>query len=150
MVRLSSYFTHRRVGEIPEHFRRCWWTWYSDAGVGTEETDDGSHVLITIPTCLSLPPPRPQQHDDWWPSPHLILIMVVTRKPPLPPTPSSRSSSSQTIPRLARTKGNHLNQPEHSSPLANGKSKTADPMVSSCSYVYFTRQFLWMNVHCVR
>ncbi|KAF9650112.1 hypothetical protein BDM02DRAFT_1514412 [Thelephora ganbajun] len=52
--------------------------------------------------------------------------MVVTRKAPLPPVPSSRSSSSQAVPRMAKVKANQLNQPGHSSPLANGKSKTTD------------------------
>lgn len=87
-----------------------------------------------------------RRHDDWWPAPHFVPIMVVTRKAPLPPTPSSRSSSSQAVPRMAKLKVNQLNQPEHSSPLANGKPRTADFTVSYCSHAHSTHRLCKMDV----
>jgi hypothetical protein len=47
---------------------------------------------------------------------------------------------------MAKVKVNQLNQPEHSSPLANGKPKTADSTVSNRFCVCFTHRFCGMNV----
>ena len=94
-----------------------------------EETDDAESRVDHTPLNLVCHPRDRKRHDDWRPSPYCVLVMVVTRKAPLPPTPSSRSSSSQTVPRMAKVKVNQLNQPEHSSPLASGKPRTADSMV---------------------
>jgi len=106
----------------------------------TEETDDAESRVDHTPLNLVCHLRDRKRHDDWRPSPHRILVMVVTRKPPLPPTPSSRSSSSQAVPRMAKVKVNQLNQPEHSSPLANGKPRTADSMVSNRPRIYFTHR----------
>lgn len=147
MVHLSTYFTHRKVDEVPEHVRECWRT--HTEGVGCRSRDTGqkkrmmcSHVSITSPLNLVCHLRDSKRHDDWWPAPHFVPIMVVARKAPLPPTPSSRSSSSQAIPRVVKVKANQLNQPEYSSPLANGKPKIADSLVSDCSYTYSAHR-LW-------
>jgi hypothetical protein len=109
-----------------------------------------SHVSITSPLNLVCHLHNRKQHDDWWPVPRFVPIMVVTRKAPLPPTPSSRSSSSQAVPRMAKVKVNQLNQPEHSSPLANGKPRTADLTVSYHSYAYSTHRLHGMDVNGTR
>ena len=103
----------------------------------TEETDNDVESRVDhIPILVCHLRDR-RRHDNWCPPLYFTLIMVVTRRPPPPPTPSSRSSSNQTVPRMAKVKVNQLNQPEHSSPLANGKPKTADLVVSNCLHGLF-------------
>lgn len=118
------------------------------AGDGTEPKKQMmcSHVSITSLPALVCHLRDRRRHDDWWPAPHFVPIMVVTRKAPLPPTPSSRSSSSQAVPRMAKVKVNQLNQPEHSSPLANGKPRTADFTVSYCSHAHSTHRLRGIDV----
>jgi hypothetical protein len=148
----SPHIAHRRVGQVPEH---CW-RWLTDAGGrgrSAEETDEvlsrANHVS-TQPRRSLVTSSNRKRHDDWWPSPRFIPTMVVTRKTPLPPTPSSRSTSSQAVPRMAKVKVNQSNQPEHSSPLANGKPKAADSTVSNRSAFCFTHQFRRMDIDDAR
>jgi len=42
---------------------------------------------------------------------------------------------------MAKVKVNQPNQPEHPSPLANGKLRTADSMVSNCLRIYSAHRF---------